>query len=635
MHRLSLIMLIMLSFLSLPQTAKAADKPGFAEPSFGPAKDIRPEDVIHWAAFQAVPDQLGMTVAIRLTASDGWSIYAKNLSFSGPAGYTISKVDTPPALRQKDPMSDEEVDVYTGGEFSIILAGPSDWSGSTFPLTLRYVGCTKVICLFPHTQTLDVPVIPTATPSPATQNITTPGTTSPASMAASLNLPTPEPAKIAPCISSGINPTDSDSGLDLESRLAKRLGSGGASFGVLLILVFVGGLLSNLTPCVYPMIPITLRLLSRQGQSPLRGSLAYALGIVLTYSTLAIMAAASGGLFGKLLASTTFNLVFASIMALLGVSMLGFGDFSRLQALGSRLGAGKPSIRNTFLMGTGAGLVAAPCTGPILAALLAYTARGEHSLGSSTLLMVTYSIGFALPYILLGGAAARVSSIRVPAAVQIGIKILFASVMLSLALYYLRVPFYDLAVAMRSYWQLMSAIFTTLGIVLLVIWTLDNRLSHQKLSMLVPTSILAIGIFATSQWATSSKSITDTQTQTKLQWYKTEAEAIAAATASGRPILIDMWAEWCEACKKMDATTFADANVVDVLSKHWTLLKLDLTETDPTSEAIQRKYELTSLPTLVLLPPDGQTSKKQLILGYVNSSTLLNHLSQFCNFAAE
>lgn len=626
MHRLLPIVLILLSVFPASQLALATDTPSFADPGFGKAQDIRPEDVIHWSPFQAASDALGISVSVRMTASDEWSIYAKNLSFSGPAGYTISKVDVPPALRQKDPMSDEEVDVYTGGEFTISLAGPSDWPEANFPITVRYVGCTKVICLFPHTQTLNVPFVASSPAPQQTSSLTLP-TPIPAS---------PEPSKISafPCTSGSVAASGENS-LDFESRLAKMLGANNVSFGLLLLLVFVGGLLSNLTPCVYPMIPITLRLLSRQGQSPLRSSIAYSLGIIVMYSALALMAAASGGLFGKLLASTAFNLIFAAIMALLGVTMLGFGDFSRLQALGSRLGTGNPSLRNTFLMGTGAGLVAAPCTGPILAALLAYTARGEHSLGPSTLLMVTYSVGFALPYVLLGGAAARVSAIRVPAAIQIGIKILFASVMLSLALYYLRIPFYSLVIKMRGHWQLLAAIFSSLGFGLLLIWTIDSRLANRKLSLLIPTTMLAIGIFASSQWATSTDHETTSQTGNKAFWYKNEAEAFAAAKSSGRPILIDMWAEWCEACKKMDATTFSDAKVIDVLSKHWTLLKLDLTESDPASEAIQKKYELTSLPTLVLLPPTGDLSQKQLILGYVNSSTLLSHLSQFCNAPTE
>src|SRR5690606_35442186 len=134
-------------------------------------------------------------------------------------------------------------------------------------------------------------------------------------------------------------------------------------FGLLLGIVLLGGLLSNLTPCVYPMIPITLRLLGRQGSSPYLSASFYALGIVISYSTLGLIASLSGGMFGAMMATKTFNIIFAVLMFVLGITMLGFGDFSKIQMLGNRLGSGAPSLRNTFLMGTGAGLVAAPCTG--------------------------------------------------------------------------------------------------------------------------------------------------------------------------------------------------------------------------------------------------------------------------------
>jgi thiol:disulfide interchange protein DsbD len=90
-----------------------------------------------------------------------------------------------------------------------------------------------------------------------------------------------------------------------------------------------------------------------------------------------------------------------------------------------------------------------------------------------------------------------------------------------------------------------------------------------------------------------------------------------------------MWAEWCEACKKLDITTFKDPEVMLTLSQDFILLKLDLTELDPQSELIQKKYEIQSLPTLVLLPPSGDLAQKELITGYVEAGTLLNELRRF------
>ncbi len=574
------------------------------------AQDIKPADVVHWEAIEAtIVSPTLVQVGARLLVDPGWSIYSDNLSFSGPSGFTVLSVTPPPTKRIVDPVSGKEVEVFDGGEFFVTLEGPVDTKRDTFQFAAKYVGCTKVICLFPYTEKMFAPmraaaVAPKALASSAEPTIAAPSP--------------PEPAA----------PVERD--VDLESRLATMLKGGSLSFGMLLGLVFVGGLLSNLTPCVYPMIPITLRLLSRQGGSAYVNATAYAMGIVATYSVLGLVAALSGGMFGSLLASKTFNAVFAVLMILLGVTMLGFGDFSKLQMLGNRLGSGKPSLKNTFAMGTGAGLVAAPCTGPILAALLAYTANAGQGIAQSTLLLVVYSLGFGLPYILLGGAAAKVSAIKVGPQVQVGVKLLFASVMFGLGLYYLRIPLYSTFAELRPLWATVAPIALVSGVLLAAVWVIVPNLQNSKASMILPTVVLGVGIFALSQRLTTGAAIASPgDAHGPVTVYRTEAEAIAAATAAGRPILIDMWAEWCEACKKMDVTTFVDPEVQKALAAGWVMAKLDLTESNEPNDKIQAKYGLQSLPTLVLLPPNGAPDKRQNVTGYVGAGALLNALDAF------
>lgn len=301
--------------------------------------------------------------------------------------------------------------------------------------------------------------------------------------------------------------------------------------------------------------------------------------------------------------------------------MLGFGDFSKLQMLGSRIGSGPPSLFNVFLMGTGAGLVASPCTGPILAALLAWTAKNQDITESATLLL-TYSFGFALPYVFLGASAAKVSRVKVHYRVQIAVKLIFASVMFALGLYYLRIPAYEFLQELKPWWKTIAFWSCLTGTILLATWIALPRLHNNKLSNVFPGLILALGIFATSQALTTGP-------VSSLKWYKVEEEAWAAAKAAGKPILVDAWAEWCEACKKMDVTTFVDPEVVAVLEKDWILLKLDLTESNDVNDALQEKYGLQSLPTLTLLPPDANLEQKVHITGYASAGTLLTRLREW------
>jgi len=294
-----------------------------------------------------------------------------------------------------------------------------------------------------------------------------------------------------------------------------------------------------------------------------------------------------------------------------------------LQQMGNRLGAGKPSALNTFFMGAGAGLVASPCTGPILAALLAYTA-GSGDVTQGSLLLFTYSLGFALPYVFLGSAAAKISKVKVSPSLQVATKLLFAGVMFALTLYYLRIPAYQLLMYLKPYWAPICLIALTLGLLVSVVFLITPKLRDRKEMLILPAAILGIGIFAASQWMTSVSSGEGTA---HVKWYKSEQEAYAAAKSKNRPIFIDAWAEWCEACKKMDASTFVDPDVANELNEHWIPLKLDLTETTDENDRLIDVYGLQSLPTSILMNQEGQN--KEALSGYIGPPKMLGHLRQF------
>ena len=508
-------------------------------------------------------------------------------------------MEAPPTKETIDPITGDRIQVYYGGDFLLNFKGPSAWTDSEFHVNVKYIGCTKVICLFPYTEKMKIPFY----------------------SADSLKSATPVVADSPPVMD--------DESQTFEEKWSERLAGGGIPYGLLLVIVFLGGILSNLTPCVYPMIPITLRLLANQGKSPYFNASVYASGIVVTYSSLGIAAAMSGGMFGAMLASPTFNLVFAVVMTTLAVTMLGFGNFSKIQMLGNKMGAGKASLKNTFLMGAGAGLVAAPCTGPILAALLAYTAKNQGSILASSFLLFIYSLGFAIPYVILGGAASQVSQRKVSPKVQVGIKLLFASVMFALGIYYLRVPFYGTFNQLHDIWPTLAVFAGGIGVALLIYWVSNSKLQHNKYLMLIPSIILGVGIFATSQWAGRTDTSAATQNSASLTWTHSEGEAIAAALASNKPILVDFWAEWCEACKKMDKTTFLDPKIRNELAANWILLKLDLTEDNDANDAVQEKYQLAGLPTLALLKKDGKLEGMNKMGGYTSANKLIKNLKTF------
>jgi thiol:disulfide interchange protein DsbD len=576
-------------------------------PTGKPVNHIDPTHVIHWSLagqnFDEASQKLYLTLALKTERQ--FTIYVDKLKFEPAEGWQISAMTNPKAFKQFDPISRKEVDVYSEGAFDLTLEKTGLPDSASVNIT--YVGCTTVICLFPHTEKIQIqwtnPSSKTAASDAAAASITEKNSNSPNDSSASL-------ARDAAPASGTV-----------EEQFARRVKSGQMSFAMLLLIAFAGGLLTNLTPCVAPMIPITIRLLSNQTAKPIASSAMYAGGIVATYTSLGVIAALSGALFGNLVAHPAVSISFGVVMFVLGLNMLGFGDLSKLQQIGGRIGSSKGGLFNSFLMGAGAGLVASPCTGPILAALLTYTAGRQNTLEAIGLLGV-YSTGFALPYVFLGASAAKISKVRVSFHVQILTKLVFASVMFALSLYFMRIPLYGLFTQIRPYWGLVGMIGLTAGVLFSLVIILRETLHHKKIVFLLPTLTLGAGLFFGLQ-ALTRNSGGETKT---VQWLHSEAEAIESAMKSNKPILVDAWAEWCEACKKMDVTTFANEEVIDEISAHWIALKYDLTESTDANLAIQEKYELPGLPTLTLMPPDGNLKSKVAITGYSSAPALLENL---------
>lgn len=565
--------------------------------------DIQPTDVIIWSPVQALSDGKGrILVALRLETKNQFTIYKNKLELRGPNGYSLVVKTAPESRKQKDPMGEGETDVYDGGDFEIELAGGKPINSGTLSIFVTFLGCTHKICLFPYTQELKVPVYLSEENSLAPE------------------LPGALPSDPAQTIAAA--PDTKTPGLSLEEEYAEKVKTGALPFSLLLFVVFIGGLATNLTPCVFPMIPITLRLLARDGHKPKEGSLFYAAGIILTYTGLGVLASFSGGVFGSILANPWVNVGFGVIFAILAVTMLGFGNLSRLQNIGASLGSGRASALNSLGMGAGAGLVAAPCTGPIMGALIVYAAH-LSSPWQSILLFFLYSLGFAIPYVFLGMAANRVKNFKISPRIQVAIKMIFAAAMFGLAAYYLKNVAYGVLHSIQGYWKPLAIGFLLVGAVGIGIILSRAHLMHHKVTQLVPTLIFGLGLFATVQWAVG------TDIAAEIPWLKTETAAFAQSKNQGKPIFLDGWADWCVACKEMDKTTYLDPQVISLLKAKWVFVKLDLTEASETNEALAQKYEMPGLPTIVLIPADGDLTKAKKLTGYVSRDRLIQELESF------
>ena len=500
------------------------------------------------------------------------------MTFNPPFGTTITEKKEPPTVEVIDPLTGDKVKTFEGGEFELLLQGASSTSVS---LAITYIGCTDKICLFPYTETLQFEVIPTT-----------------------------------------ISATSSTSA-GIEQRLVDYAGQSSKSFWWLVIIALIGGLLTNLTPCILPMIPITVKTLGGQHLYPQLSALFYGAGIIFSYTALGLVVSATGGLFGALLGNLWFALLFSALMFIFGLSMLGWGNLAFLQRLGTRFGGQKKSLLNTWLLGLGAGLVAAPCTGPILGALLAYAATQLSGFEATSLFFV-YSFAFASPYMFAGGLVARLARVKVASRLQVSVKLVLAGLMFGLFFYYLRIPLYQQLQGLADYWFTLSMIFIVGGglAIGLCLWRL--QLAHYRLVTLVCSIVFGFGLFAFAQ------GVTTPSRPTVVDWLTSEQQAITQAELTGAPILLDAWAEWCERCKQMDAYTYTDRRLAQYLQKNtWVTLKLDFTVTTPETTALRQKYGILSLPTTVLIPSSGDPDERMTISGFLDAPTLIEHLRKF------
>ena len=171
-----------------------------------------------------------------------------------------------------------------------------------------------------------------------------------------------------------------------------------------LISAYLGGVLVSFTPCVYPLVPVTVAYIGASGQGSRRRafglSVVYVLGTAVTYTLLGLLAAYSGSLFGRLQTSPLANFLFANVCLLMGLSMLDVFYLPSSERLSRLIPQGRGAL-GSFLLGLGSGLLLGPCTAPVLAVLLAFAATGQN-LALGMALLVCFALGLGTLLLLAG-----------------------------------------------------------------------------------------------------------------------------------------------------------------------------------------------------------------------------------------
>jgi len=396
------------------------------------------------------------------------------------------------------------------------------------------------------------------------------------------------------------------------------------SFGLALLLVFGAGLLTSLTPCVYPMIAITVSVFgARKAKSRAEGaalSAMFVLGIAALFTPLGIVSALTGAAMGSTNANPYVMIPLAVLFVAMAMSMFGAFDLALPDSLQNRLvQVGGSGYRGAFLIGFVNGLVAAPCTGPVLTVLLSWVAT-TRNVGLGALALFVYSLGLGVLFFVVGTFAV---SLPKSGKWLESVKSVFGILMLVLALYYVkRFVSVELPTTRSAIWLTGSLVATAIGVALGAIH-LSFKADDARF---VKRARKALGVLLTTAGLVSAVFWIEALPPGARIDFGTDYEAARRTAAQHRvPLLVDFGADWCNACKELEHEAMSDARVV-AEAQRFVSVRVDLSASHATPEkwALLQRYRQPGLPLVVAHNADGSESGR--ITGPVEPDRFLRFL---------
>lgn len=366
---------------------------------------------------------------------------------------------------------------------------------------------------------------------------------------------------------------------------------------------FGQGVLVDLTPCVYPLIPITVAVFGAKGVSRGRAlflAAAYVLGMATLYTTLGVVVALSGGQFGAWLGEPVVVIPIVGILLALAASMFGAFDIQLPASVQTRLNSiGGTGPVGAFLMGLVSGFISAPCTGPVLLSLLAFIAKASaegHSLAFGASLLFTYALGMGTLFF----AVALGASLFRPGRWMEYVKSVFGVGLLVMSLWFLA----PLSPALRRFLADPSwGAYLGFGLALLGLLAGAIHLSFyggllEKLrkGAAVVATVLGLQVLINNTVYAPSGAWTEVETIADLE------AALVRAEERGLPVVIDFGATWCAPCLEMEKLTFHDPAIEPVLVGRFELIKVDVTQESDEKQVIKRAFASETLPSVLVFP---------------------------------
>ena len=384
--------------------------------------------------------------------------------------------------------------------------------------------------------------------------------------------------------------------------------------------IFVGGLALNLTPCVYPMIPITV---SFFGGRAAKGApnqwklvahgLCYLMGLALTNSILGVVAALTGGLMGAILQSPIVLTIIATVLVVFATSLFGLWELRLPGALNQMAGKSYTGYFGSLFMGLTLGIVAAPCIGPFVLGLLTWVASmGDPLLGF--LIFFTLSLGLGLPLFLLAIFSGQLQRLPRAGGWMIWVRKLMGWVLVGMAAYFIR-PI--IPGAMK--------VFLPIGVALaagLHLGWIDKNQASSKLfpwlKTIVGTACLVLATIWITAWFLQGPGVA---------WHTYSEQALHEAIIQNKPVIIDFYAEWCTPCREFEKIIFHHPDVVRQADSNFIMIKVDVTQGgNPFHEQLLKQYDVKGVPTIVFLDTQGTERTDLRLVDFLPPKKFLVHM---------
>ncbi|MCQ8848705.1 protein-disulfide reductase DsbD [Alteromonas stellipolaris] len=555
-------------------------------------------------------NQADNTLSLSFTIADGYYLYKKQFKLVAKQA-AIGEPHYPKGVIIEDEYYGESEVFYD----EVTLTVPITQATNDGIVKIRYQGCADAgLCYAPNIKTVYLNALASNSNASVTNSSADPMSTDEQSL-------------------SQMNPSSSQaSQYSLADKLINK-----ENLALTLVLFFALGIGLAFTPCVFPMYPIVSGIVIGQGKQAKASNafwltFIYVQGMAITYSILGLIVASAGMQFQAALQHPLILGIFIGIFVLLALAMFGRYELqlpakwqTRLTNLSNNQTPG--SMAGVFAMGALSGLIASPCTTAPLTGILLFIAQsGDLTLGFVSLYVL--SIGMGVPLVIFGVTGSKL----LPKAGQWMnvVKVSFGFMMLSVAI-----------VFVERLWpkawpnDYINLLWAALGLGAFGYYFVVNEASKKGIAKYVRTLVIAAGLFASALLAyntlTSSEDTAIVHSQPAHPTFIVVEnlgdlrQQIAAANSQGKTVMVDLYADWCVACKEFEKYTFPDPNVINAL-KNTVWMQIDLTDTSATNTAFQEAFSILGLPTILFFDESGNELTQSRVTGFMKAPAFAEHI---------